>query len=76
MTTYEARAGFAVADAIRAAADELSDALTQPVAPIRLAQMAGLLFALADVLDQPPNLTREDVEREAMGWLRGMCKHD
>ena len=76
MTTYEARAGFAVADAIRAAADELSDALTQPVAAIRLAQMSGLLFALADMLDQPPNLTSDDARREAVGWLRGMCKHD
>ena len=77
--TYEARAGFAVADAIRACADELKDAdglRFVHVTNARLRDMGGLLFALADMLDQPPNLTRDDVQQEAIRLLRGMCKHD
>ena len=70
--TYEARAGFAVADAIRACADDLRS--SPP--PIRQLQMAALLSALADMLDQPPNATREDVREDAVLLLRGMCKHD
>ena len=79
MTTYEARAGFAVADAIRACAAELKDADGVRIVHVtnsRLRDMGGLLHALADMLDQPPHLTREDAQQEAIRLLRGMCNHD
>jgi len=75
VTTYEARAGFAVVDALRAVADDLRSVAACMVTTPSMAH-SDLLYALADMLDQPPNATREDVQQETVRLLRGMCNHD